>query len=243
MKAKWKDNEIKMLFDIVKNNNKKNIPTMYSFKEFSNITKRNIYSIRNFYYSYLKILRQNTNLASRLNICANDFNVQQFKHFDAPTTSALIKKIDALKQTGLSTRSACFKLCDGDIKQMLRYQNKYQNCKKNKKSATIYNFPAQNNQKTALSDDDIKSLFMGLVKLVKENASQDCKTKYQLFLEKTEEQKRLHLVEIEQKNIEIAKLNNHILKLKQQNLQLNQQLKDYRIELLTNSPPQPTANA
>jgi len=243
MKAKWKDDEIKMLFGIVKNNNKKNVSTLDSFREFSNITKRNIYSVRNFYYSYLKILGQNTRLAKQLEIDINDFKVQQFKHFDEPSASTLIQKIDKLKQGGLSTRSACFKLCGGDIKQMLRYQNKYQNCKKDKKCAKIYNFPVQNKQKTALSDDDIKSLFMGLVKLVKENANQDCKTKYELFLEKTEEQKRLHFIEIEQKNFEIAELNNNILKLKQQNLQLNQKLKDYRIGLLNTSPPKPTIKA
>ena len=54
-------------------------------------------------------------------------------------------------------------------------------------------------KKQHLSDEDINSLFMGLVKIVKENAVQDSGKKVQSFLEQAEMQKRKELSSQKQK--------------------------------------------
>ena len=59
MKPKWKDEEIKKLFCLVEENNKKNKPIIESFREFAKMTNRNFLTVRNFYYMFVKLLQQN----------------------------------------------------------------------------------------------------------------------------------------------------------------------------------------
>ncbi len=246
MKAKWKDEEIKSLFNLIEKNNKKNKSMLDSFREYASITKRNALSVRNFYYTYAKILKENVELQKKLDIDISKHIVQKFEHFDRENEEKIKNQINNLKKSGISTRSACLKLSNGDIKNMLRLQNKYRNIEaKERKEAEIIKFPTYNlrseefvnNSKTKLTDDEIKSLFLGLVKLVKESAKSDSQEKAQKFLEQTEENKRKRLVEIEEQKAEIERLKEVVLELKTKNKFLNKQLEDYRIDYVNNIDP------
>ena len=285
MKAKWKDEEIKKLFSLVENNNSQNKSMIQSFKDFGRLTNRNALSVRNFYYAFAKLLNDDLSLQKKLDIDISKHNVQKFVHFDIAGENEVIEKIENLKNQGFSTRSACLKLSNGNIKTMLRLQNKYRslqdkyhkqkngqeqiqkskngflnsvqnNIQNNTTSASlsnknnendnqnkieIINFPKNisnqnskpnNLQKNKLSDNDIKSLFMGLVNLVKESVQNDSQQKAQKFLEQTEAQNRKNVVELEQKQFEIDKLKQTILVLQNKNKTLNKQLEEYRINYM-----------
>ena len=233
MKAKWKDEEIKMLFETVELNNKRNIPLLNSFKEFGTKTHRNALSVRNFYYDYVKILNNNEDLQRKLGIDIKNHTVQEFVHFNKKTAQNLVESIENLTKAGMSTRGACLELSNGNAKEMLRLQNKYRS--EMAKKTKILKFPAtklDTGHNTKLSDEDIKSLFLGLVKLVNENAKTESKEKMEKFLEQTEEEKRKHIIELEQKQFEIERLNQSISELKAKNISLNKSLENYRIDFL-----------
>ena len=237
MKPKWSEKEIKDLFDIVEKNNQKNLPMLSSFKEYAKLSNRNVFSVRNFYYTFLKTLQNNDELQKKCDINISKHKAEIFEHFDEKSSEKLKNDIEKLTTNGMSTRGACLKLSNGDIKQMLRLQNKYRSMKE--KETKVYKFPIQstNKSKYALTDEDIKSLFMGLVNLVKESAKSDSQKKLQLFLEQTEEDKRKHLVELEQKQFEIDRLEQSINELKMKNALLNKSLQDYRIDYLNSNTP------
>ena len=116
-------------------------------------------------------------------------------------------------------------------------EQKFEGEKENKPIVYQFTKPEAQNECTKkesakLSDEDIKSLFMGLVNLVKENVKNDSKEKYETFLQKTEEDKRRYAVEIEQKQFEIERLKQNITELKVKNANLNKTLENYRIEFL-----------
>ena len=312
MKPKWKNEEIKKLFKIVEKNNENGKTMLDSFKQYAVISKKQVYTIRNFYYNFLKELKLNNDLQTKLKIDISKHDAQIFEHFDSSTETELKNKIEDMTKNGMSIRSACLKIADGDYKTMLRYQNKYRslksknniknnqasgknvsalskfikeqnldtqhnikilnnkkdafidknlnnnnlgynsknnknNTKTNKKLAyfnenlskntTILQFPKNQvvkNQKEKLSDEDIKSLFLGLVNLVKDNAKSDSQKRCEAYLEKTQEDTRRHFIEIEQKQLEIEKLKQDINELKQKNAILNKSLQEYRIDYLNN---------
>ena len=229
-----------------------------SFKEFGKLTNRNALSVRNFYYAQTKILKQNDNLQKELGIDISKHFVQKFEHFDIASENKLKQQIDNLKLDGISTRSACLMLSNGDIKNMLRLQNKYQNLKAKQTSlakkdnfeklnkgnlasdAQVIKFPNVNQsgmQKQKLTDDEIKSLFLGLVKLVKQSADSDSQQKAQKFLQETEKDNRKKLIEIEQSKNEIERLKQVVLELQTKNDFLNKKLEDYRIEYVEHLNP------
>ena len=118
---------------------------------------------------------------------------------------------------------------------LLKNEQILQKTNKNKQTM-VYKFPNQFSKKeikNKLSDEDIKSLFMGLVNLVKENAKSDNQQKYEAYLEKTQEDKRKHVLELEEKQNEIEKLNQSINELKAKNLALNKTLENYRIDFVS----------
>lgn len=251
MKAKWKDEEIKNLFKLVEKNQKNNLPIMQSFREFGKLTNRNPLSVRNFYYAETKILADSKNLQQKIGIDVLKHQTQKFEHFDKVSETDIKEKIDSLKSKGYSTRKACMELSNGDIKQMLRIQNKYRNIQNKARTqnqnkdlakniqATVIAFPKQQTQsvnKNRLTDEDIKSLFMGLVKLVKENASSEGHEQAEKFLEETERQNRKRLVEIEQMKSEISLLKQQIVELSSKNKRLNTQLENYRMDYVFNTP-------
>lgn len=243
MKTKWNNEQIKEMFDFIATDLKQNLPLMQSFKKFAKKTEKNALSIRNLYYFQLKKLNENKNLAKNLGIDLNLHKVNNFNHFDKNQEIDLKNRIDFFIKKGYSVRKACATLSDGNIQEMLRLQNKYHTIKKkeilqNKTNKVddckIIKFPTDKAmpKKQTLTDDELKSLFMGLVKLVKENANENSNQNMQLFLEQTEMQKRKEVVMLTQKQNEIELLNKQIENLKQKNKLLNEKLTEYRIKFL-----------
>lgn len=233
MKSKWNDEEIKNLFELIEHDQTKNISTLESFRKFATQTNRNALSVRNFYYQYVKYLNKTPEKATQLGINLKNHVIQNFKHFDKEEEASLHEKITELLNKGYSIRKACESVSNGTISDMLRIQNKFRSLQK-KQTAKVIQFPKTQKQSNAkLSDDDIKSLFMGLVKLVKENAQQDSKEEFKNYVKQYEKHKLKDIVTLQQKEIEIQILKKQILDLKQKNKNLNDKLTNYRIEMLS----------
>ena len=238
MKPKWKDEEIKKLFYIVEENNKKNKPIIDSFREFAKLTNRNFLTVRNFYYMFVKLLQQNVEYQKKLNIDLSKHQIQKFEHFDKADELKFLTEIERLKSLGYSTRSACLQMSNGDIKTMLRLQNKYRNLKDNQTKTKVIKMPTNNfiqsneTKSIKLSDEEIKSLFMGLVRVVKESANIESAEQTKKIFEQAEKDSRKALIELEAKQFEIERLSQQNLELKAKNSLLNQTLKNYRIEKL-----------
>ena len=233
MKNTWNKKQIKSLFDLVEKNNQQNLPIMKSFEMFAKKVNKNKLTIRNFYYSFAKMLKNNQNMQKKYQIDIKKHNIQKFEHFDEYQETVLVNQIEALVNDGMSVREACQKLSDGDIKKMIRLQNKYQSIKSNCK---VLKFPEQKHksQNSKLSDSEINSLFLGLVKLVKEQALGESQQKVQKYLEATSEQKRKQIISTQQSQTEIAMLKEKIKDLQEQNQKLNDKLKLYRIDYVQN---------
>ena len=189
----WKDEEVYTLFKFVEKFKTNNQPLLKAFELFANEYKRKKNSVRNFYYLKLKEFEKNPILAQKLNINLIAHTKTEQKFFTIEETELSMNKINSLLKKGYSVRRACLEVAQGNIKEMLRLQNKYRSLKlKNKihdcfikiknskkqlfnnnskfqqKTSNILQMPNRNNP--VLTDEEIKSLFMGLVNLVKKSA-------------------------------------------------------------------------
>ena len=181
----WDIDEIKELITCVNCRGEESL--LQRFEKFSLKTGRKTYSVRNFYYDLIKhsqqhewvyVLLQKNNLTQYLNT----------NHFSKTETNELMYQL--LKYNdGKSVRQICANLAQGNQKQMARFQNKYRNTIKNDKTLVnsilddlrSKNIPVRNirgdddkillmNEKSALTDEELISLFKGLVNLVKQTA-------------------------------------------------------------------------
>ncbi len=189
----WKEEEVYTLFKFVEKFKTNNQPLLKAFELFANEYKRKKNSVRNFYYLKLKEFEKNPILAQKLNINLIAHTKTEQKFFTIEETELSMNKINSLLKKGYSVRRACLEVAQGNIKEMLRLQNKYRSLKlKNKihdcfikiknskkqlfnnnskfqqKTSNILQMPNRNNP--VLTDEEIKSLFMGLVNLVKKSA-------------------------------------------------------------------------
>ena len=190
---RWRDEEVYTLFKFVEKFKTNNQPLLKAFELFANEYKRKKNSVRNFYYLKLKEFEKNPILAQKLNINLIAHTKTEQKFFTIEETELSMNKINSLLKKGYSVRRACLEVAQGNIKEMLRLQNKYRSLKlKNKihdcfikiknskkqlfnnnskfqqKTSNILQMPNRNNP--VLTDEEIKSLFMGLVNLVKKSA-------------------------------------------------------------------------
>ena len=139
--------------------------------------------------------------------------------FDEKEEEKLLNDVSEMVANGKSVRAACQILSGGNLSLMTRLQNKYQNSKK-KESNVI---PFRQKQKL-LTENDINSLFMGLVKLIKKTAIED-------FMEKTKLEKQSSsfllkkaFLDLNKKDKQIADLRADFEKLKEENKTLLTQL-------------------
>lgn len=196
----WSINEVAELVDAI--NSKKETNLLPIFGNFASHHKRNIYSVRNFYYRLIREAKCNNSVREILT--KYDIKLGYTSHFCEREETALLKSI--LLDNGKSVRATCFMLAGGDKTMAIRYQNKYRNTLKNKpdfvKKLTaeitasgqksrlnlggkILTIPSQKTDRNYLSEKEIQSLFLGLVRLVKRSAEQELEDKqnYQLKLD------------------------------------------------------------
>lgn len=194
-KPNWKEQDIFDLFKLVEKYRDENKPIVKAFEKYADISGRKTFSVRNFYYNKLREFEKSPSFAQKFNIDFNKHNKNEQKFFTPSEAELSITQINNLIKKGYSVRKACYEIASGDVKQMLRLQNKFRSFNRksinaegakqplpenlniqskpklntNKQMGNILFMP---NNKTLLTDNEITSLFMGLVKLVKKAAKE-----------------------------------------------------------------------
>jgi len=125
MQNNWSIAQTQKLFSLAFIASEKGRGLNWAFNKMSNDCGRSINSVRNYYYSQLKMFQLVPSLASDLNIKLVNSNREQFELFDEQEITSLVKKILVAKANGQSVRATIANLSNGDTKLALRLQNKY----------------------------------------------------------------------------------------------------------------------
>lgn len=183
--SKWCDREVKKLFSVVEEAKSQNKSLLEAFRIYAKKSGRKPNSVRNFYYQEIEQLKNSSKRADRLGINLENHLISRPERFTNEQSKALVKEILRKKCLGLSVRKACLEQAGGDLSKMVRLQNKFRNVIKYEKD--LYNeclkelreegletggnvVYLKKQEEKRLSDEDVSSLFMGLVKLVKRTA-------------------------------------------------------------------------
>lgn len=243
----WKDEEVKKLFSHIEDCTKKGICLTTAFKIYAESNKRKPNSVRNYYYAELSHLEENSQRRQNLGIDISLHQKTMPKYFSQDETNQQITQILKLYHQGYSIRKACLKIANGNIDQMVRLQNKYrtvlkkqpeiiQNIEKNLENVGIEikklptNIISMPSRKTNLSESDINSLFMGLVKLIKNQAKQEYSTLSQKQHELANNSLRQMMLSISEKEKQIESLRKSFELLKNENQAYEQKILDLRTE-------------
>lgn len=241
----WKDDEVEKLFRFIENgkNEGKNLSALFS--EFAILQNRQPNSVRNYYYLELKLMNKDKNRCQKFNMDLQRHKKIEQEGFTNEQTKELIKSILKLNASGKSIRKCCQIISNGDLTKMVRYQNKYRSVLKNdkklldecyeeslKEGYKVKKFPSNVEvmplKKSLLTENDINSLFMGLVKLVKKQAQYDAGIKVQKENEKANENLRKTLVALKEKEKEIETLRSNIKIVSQDNEKLVNEVEKFR---------------
>lgn len=241
--SKWKDEEVKKLFDYVELYKSKGESLTNIFLSFAKQTNRMPNSVRNYYYHELNNLIENSKRREKLKIDISLHKKIDQKEFTIQETESVVTEILKLINNGMSVRKACLTLAKGDVSMMVRYQNKfravilkdkdlYQKClssiggqilkPKTKTPSNVIKMPDRRN---ILSESDINSLFLGLVKLVKKQAQDELSKLYEKDKQKANESLRRILVETAEKDNLIKDLRKQFKVLKQEKDKLCEEVK------------------
>ncbi len=214
----WKDEEVKSLFGEVEKCKKEKKSLKQAFVSHAGKFHRKPNSVRNYYYHEVDNLLQDKERCRRLEIDLKNHEKSHFENFDKIQEEELFEKIENLVKKGHSVRSACREISGGDLSLMTRIQNKFQNMKRKvvKKDNII---PFQNKQKV-LTENDINSLFLGLVKLIKKTALEEAK---QNFMPSNELLKKA-FADLSKKDMQIDELKANLQRLKIENKMLRREL-------------------
>ena len=216
MKGVWKDEEVKALFDAVKQVKQQSKPIKEAFSEHAAKFSRQPNSVRNYYYNEVENLKKDKERLKRLDIDLHEHEKVERKHFSQQEKLEVIEKIKSMVQGGCSVRKACLELSGGDVATMLRYQNKYRSLQEQKPN-NVLKFRGR---PSSITDSDLQGLFMGLVRLVKKNAAEKMKKQ----MEKEREESRVLLAKLGQKERELNFLKEDAARLKSENLSLKRKL-------------------
>lgn len=158
---------------------------------------------------------------------------------------------------GKSVRKSCLELSNNNVELMIRYQNKFRSLIKNNaelieeinkkldatmgvieqhKASNILNFPLAKKEaiKNKLTDEELKSLFMGLVKLVKKSTSLEVANSLKQECSFANDNLRKTLIAMRQKQEEIVKLNTVNKELSERIKQLENKLIELRVQAVKN---------
>lgn len=249
--SKWKDGEVKKLFTFIEEGKKHNENLLSMFRLYAKITNRKPNSVRNYYYNELCELEQNKERRNALKIDIKNHQKVMQKEFSLDETKNLVTEILKLTSKGCSVRKACLMLANNNVTQMLRLQNKfksvvikdkqlYESCLQNlrlgndtlkqKKQNNIIQFM---NPKANLTDNDINSLFLGLVRLVQKQTEEKTRQECNILNQNANQTLRKMLVKIYEKEKEIQKLRQQFKTSTQQNQKLNDELMLLRSQSLS----------
>lgn len=218
----WKDEEVKDLFKEVESCKHGQTALKNAFCLHAKKYKRKPNSVRNYYYLEVENLKNDHARCKKLDIDLSNHDKTHFQNFGENEGNNLLEEVKNLTQQGLSVRSACLKLSDGDLTKMTRYQNKYQNMKKKFENDGKI-IPFKQKQKM-LTESDINSLFMGLVKLIKKTAVDDFMEKSKVERQSSNYLLKKAFLDLNQKDKQIAELRKDFEILKTENEKLQVEL-------------------
>lgn len=245
MKGLWDNSEVQALFNEVEDCKNKNRTLREAFIAHAQKYNRQPNSVRNYYYHEVDSLGKDSKRLKNLGINLERHKKNAITYFSQEEENSLMENISNLVGQGVSVRKACFMLSKGDVGQMLRFQNKYRNflAKSKSENEKTNILPRENvalsNQdniitfkkvQKTLSDAEVQSLFMGLVRLVKKNALMEGEEKYKKEIDGANSLLRKALTELNSKEREIEKLKEEYLKIKNENFKLTENLLKNRCE-------------
>ncbi len=207
--------DIKKLFEFVEN--RKTLSLSGAFSSFAKSHGYKSGSVRNFYYKALRDFQKNPDLAREKGIDLSRHEVRQNSHFSSAESDEVLKKVTKFTEQGYSVRRACLELSGGDIKKMVRYQNKIRSMKMPK---NVLQMP----KRSSLSEGEINSLFLGLVKLIKRCAVEEADKSLTRQIADANEALRRSIVELTTKERELSSLKRSFEVLKNEKLLLKEEL-------------------
>lgn len=226
----WDNREVKDLFNSIEKIKKEGQPLRKAFIMHAEKYSRKPNSVRNYYYHEIDNLKQDGKRLEKLGIDLSKHQKTAIQYFSKEEEENLMHKIDSLVESGCSVRKACLSLSNGDVGQMLRFQNKYRNFKANTKTENKNNIIKFTKKKEKITDGELQALFMGLVRLVKRNAEEELSTQYKNLIEKANNQLRKTIVALNNKERECAELKNSFLNLKEENAKLVKDMFKYKCD-------------
>lgn len=125
MENNWTIAQTKTLFSLAREAKEKGRGLSYAFAAMSEKTGRSLNSVRNYYYSQLKMFELVPSLATDLGIQLLDTPRERFELFGADEIDELLTKVLVGKANGVSVRKTIAAMAHNDPKKALRLQNKY----------------------------------------------------------------------------------------------------------------------
>ena len=125
MEKNWTISQTKELFDLVYRAAESGKGLNSAFIRMAEKCGRSVNSVRNYYYSQLKMFELVPTLSRDLGIRLVSVRRADFKLFTEAEIRELIEKILTAKARGKSVRAAIAEMACGDAKLALRLQNKY----------------------------------------------------------------------------------------------------------------------
>ncbi len=125
MENNWTIEQTKTLFSLAREAKEKERGLVWAFSAMSDKTGRSVNSVRNYYYSQLKMFELVPNLAKDLGIELVDSSRERFELFEADEIDELLENVLSGKARGVSVRQVIADMSGGDGKKALRLQNKY----------------------------------------------------------------------------------------------------------------------
>ena len=195
----WEIYETNNFLKFVLNNRQKTLSQIFYLWAKNN--GRAQFSVRNYFYKLLRLLEKDESYHKFFDFDLNIlFDFIGSKHFSEKQNKQLLFAILPTKNQ-TSVRKACLNFAGGNQNLMLKYQNKYRQLLKNDQELVKIVLNELKNQninvrnpfknekiikmpqtKFSLSNDDINSLFLGLVKLIKNNYQEEQQNKQNLAL-------------------------------------------------------------
>ena len=216
----WDNQEVKDLFTSIEKIKADGQPLRKAFMEHAHKYSRQPNSVRNYYYHEIDNLEQDKSRLNQLGIDLDKHKKNTIQYFSKDEEEQLMEKIDALVENGCSVRKACLSLSNGDVNQMLRYQNKYRNYKDKQKPMKKDNIIKFAKKKDKISESELQALFMGLVRLVKRSATEEVNEQVKSTMERASQELRKTIVALNNKEREYRELKDSFMKIKEENSKL-----------------------
>lgn len=237
--SKWDDEEIKSLFKFVEVKKYEGMPLIKIFAEYATKTLRHANSVRNYYYKELTCMQKDNSRANKLGVDLANHVISQSLPFSEKEEKDVVDQINHLLEKGYSVRRACLELSGGDISKMIRLQNKYRALTKPKHTKIESNINMgqvikMQPKQPKITDEEIKALFLGLVRIVKKQEQETIRNEYENVLFGANQKLKFAVNELTEKQKTIERLQKNLSLIKNELQAKNQQIEDIKSLALKN---------